>query len=529
MKFNHLNVPDHWQQYWSRYPEGYTILEALISWVSQVDDMVDNQNKLNETFEQFRKELDDFVGRFDERLQDEVSQTLREWQESGFIDVVISEALQWQLDNYITTNEQDKTYINQQLQIIDEAKFNKSDMVGGRVKGVSYGLNNEDGIWSWWTSNAVRINKVRDKAYLGLVSRTGQQGLMSFNYDSGIYERVTFSQHERDDHNAPAIIALDNDTVLSFYTRHSSDNKIRWRVTRVRESIVEYGEENFYEAEGLTTYVQLFKYGNQVKVLFRVQTPTTNKFMLATYSTVSNTIISVVPIFESTTQSYVRLTPSRAYPTLLVGFVYQHPIYGTDNHIRYVEIELSNGDVRTSSSTGMVKIANIDEPNVPVTLSQLGIAYESTNNKKTRLLDVPSSNSVRFAFITFDDENNGEYHVGIRRENTWFTSKITDSGKPFEEPAGANYYFGGVALLHNNPNIAYVSKENGGTWSIEKIVSSDNGNTWAVDSVIDSSDTKKLLRPVCLIGGDEDHAGFYQKGYFTTYSDYLTDIYSLNS
>lgn len=52
MKFNHLNVPEHWQHYWSRYPEGYTILEALISWVSQVDDMVDN---LNLTLEQVNK------------------------------------------------------------------------------------------------------------------------------------------------------------------------------------------------------------------------------------------------------------------------------------------------------------------------------------------------------------------------------------------------------------------------------------------------------------------------------------------
>lgn len=116
MKFNHLNVPEHWQNYWSRYPEGYTILEALISWVSQVDSMVDNQNKLNTNVEQFRNEIDAFVGRFDERLQDEVTITLKDWQASGFLDEVINTALQWQLDDYITTNELDKNSINQQLQ-----------------------------------------------------------------------------------------------------------------------------------------------------------------------------------------------------------------------------------------------------------------------------------------------------------------------------------------------------------------------------------------------------------------------------
>ena len=102
MKFNHLNVPTHWEHYWTRYPEGYTILEALLSWVKQVDDMADNQNNLNERVEQFRNEIDDFVGRFDERLQDEVISTLSEWQASGFIDVVISEAIEWELDDVKT-------------------------------------------------------------------------------------------------------------------------------------------------------------------------------------------------------------------------------------------------------------------------------------------------------------------------------------------------------------------------------------------------------------------------------------------
>lgn len=114
-RYNHLNVPDSWERYFTKYPQGMSILESLFEWVSQVDSMVDNQNKLNANVEQFRKEIDDFVGRFDERLQTEVINTLNEWQTSGFLDVVISEALQWQLDDYIVTNEQDKVSINEQL------------------------------------------------------------------------------------------------------------------------------------------------------------------------------------------------------------------------------------------------------------------------------------------------------------------------------------------------------------------------------------------------------------------------------
>lgn len=129
--FKHLNVPDSWERYWTKYPQGMTILESLFEWVSQVDSMVDNQNKLNDNVVQFRNEIDAFVGRFDDRLQTEVTNTLNDWQGSGFLDVVISEALQWQLDDYITTNEQDKTSLTTQLQqterFIISSNFNSLD------------------------------------------------------------------------------------------------------------------------------------------------------------------------------------------------------------------------------------------------------------------------------------------------------------------------------------------------------------------------------------------------------------------
>lgn len=98
MKFNHLNVPDSYRHYWTRYPEGYTILEALLSWVKQVDDMTDNVNKWNEY-------LEDFVNTFDKDLQNKVKDILSEWQQSGFLEVVVSEALETQyreMDNRLT-------------------------------------------------------------------------------------------------------------------------------------------------------------------------------------------------------------------------------------------------------------------------------------------------------------------------------------------------------------------------------------------------------------------------------------------
>lgn len=91
MKFNHLNVPNHWEHYWTRYPEGYTILEALISWVSQVDDMVDNVNSWNEY-------LDNFKASFDTDLQETVETVLTEWEKTGFLSEIIKKVTTNRLD-----------------------------------------------------------------------------------------------------------------------------------------------------------------------------------------------------------------------------------------------------------------------------------------------------------------------------------------------------------------------------------------------------------------------------------------------
>lgn len=46
--YSKLHIPDHWEHYWSKYPNGYTLLEALISWTSQVNDMITSYNHMSD-------------------------------------------------------------------------------------------------------------------------------------------------------------------------------------------------------------------------------------------------------------------------------------------------------------------------------------------------------------------------------------------------------------------------------------------------------------------------------------------------
>lgn len=121
-KFKHLEVPDHWRQYWSKYPQGYTILEALINWVSQVDDMTDNVNDWNEY-------LVDFVETFDEKLQPTVSAVLREMVDDGTFERLINETVFEGLNDKIDDVERDllvsinDRYVTERVELLVPSQF----------------------------------------------------------------------------------------------------------------------------------------------------------------------------------------------------------------------------------------------------------------------------------------------------------------------------------------------------------------------------------------------------------------------
>lgn len=96
MRFKPLHIPDTWKHYWTKYPEGYTMLESLMDWVSQVNAMSMNINDWNEY-------LEEFVRTFDEKLQDEVRMAIDILHKSGVLaDIIQGEVF----DNIVKRIEQ---------------------------------------------------------------------------------------------------------------------------------------------------------------------------------------------------------------------------------------------------------------------------------------------------------------------------------------------------------------------------------------------------------------------------------------
>ena len=121
-QFGKLNRPHGWQQYWSKYPEGFTIIEALIDWLSKVNELVDNVNDWNIY-------LETFVEQFDENLQGTVISVLADWQESGRLEVIVAEALETQVAEIERVVNDLETWLTENTDRIDrELAENKANI-----------------------------------------------------------------------------------------------------------------------------------------------------------------------------------------------------------------------------------------------------------------------------------------------------------------------------------------------------------------------------------------------------------------
>lgn len=121
--FKHLHIPDGWEQYWSKYPNGYTLMEALINWVGQVNDMVEVSNEVSDQitclqrnfnaldkelraswagykesttkqYEDFRDEvntiINNWIANIEPTIQNKVVQSLQLWLSDGTLADIIN-------------------------------------------------------------------------------------------------------------------------------------------------------------------------------------------------------------------------------------------------------------------------------------------------------------------------------------------------------------------------------------------------------------------------------------------------------
>ena len=121
----------------------------------------------------------------------------------------------------------------------------------------------EEGAWCWFADpRALHYeNKTGtiNSSYLGYIDVHGN--VMATQYD-WILKRKTDvlirSYFQPDDHNNPTFLILPDERVMIFYTRHTDEPKIWYRISRKPGDITALGEEKYLTTANNTTYPSPF-------------------------------------------------------------------------------------------------------------------------------------------------------------------------------------------------------------------------------------------------------------------------------
>jgi hypothetical protein len=385
------------------------------------------------------------------------------------------------------------------------------------------------GGYSWWM---IQDPIERDgNTYFGYVATPGgDQYVVERNDITGALSQfqLTHGVYSMDDHNGVAINFLSDGRLIVFYTGHSQDSVMRYRIS-TDEHIQNLGAEQTHSTLHPSTYAQIIVYGNEVLVFYRDPTSAWS-YIRSTDS--GATWSAEKPFLAAPEQFYIlaRLLSSGDH-IRVPG--YRHPTLNPT--LRVVDIDLTNPVHPVTSND--VALGNLDGTaasngaTLPLQESEMSLLYAPASNRSIRLLDFDNSGDA-ILIAEFDKSSgaNAVYKL-MRRTGTnphlasnWTMSTLLqNAGIPFWADS---FYFSGMSFAHEDHtgHRIFVGSNSGSStpWKIEQW-DSPNWTTWT-KTILASSTTSKLMRPLSPVNASTALPVIWLDGSYNIYTDFNTSI-----
>lgn len=121
----------------------------------------------------------------------------------------------------------------------------------------------KEGAWCWFADpRAIHFTDAKagiDASYIGYIDVHGNVKATQVDWTTGKRTEVLVrSYFQPDDHNNPTFIALPDKRIMIFYTRHTDEAKIWYRISKKPGDITMLGEEKYITTKNNTTYPSPF-------------------------------------------------------------------------------------------------------------------------------------------------------------------------------------------------------------------------------------------------------------------------------
>ncbi|MEX0928466.1 MAG: BNR-4 repeat-containing protein [Balneolales bacterium] len=394
---------------------------------------------------------------------------------------------------------------------------------------------NTDGGWCWFQDKRAIIDN--GTLLFGGVSSSGNITVTTYDFTSGETEVVVLHEKlQADDHNVPALMVRPDGRYLTAYTRHSSDNYMRYRISEEPGNASKWVPEQLVDVGGQACYSNLHRLEDEgLTYNFHRGRDWDPNYMISDDDGDSWTYGGKLwefpdrpyPRYASNGRDQIHVITTEAHPrdytnSIYHGYISKGTIYKTDGSQAG---KLSTGTESAIRPTDLTLIFQGDEDNVAWTssieLDDDGHPYIGYSVTKDRVEQGSGGFDHRYRYARWDGSQ-------------WNDHEIAYAGTRLY--TNEDEYTGLITLNPVNPDMVYISTDahpvsgepliseaNGERhYEIFQGITEDMGATWNWEPVTENSQTDNI-RPVIL--ADESYqAVLWLRGDYRSYTDYNLEV-----
>jgi hypothetical protein len=437
----------------------------------------------------------------------------------------------------------------------DSCPWQEPEELPGTPDAVRGGLItfNDDGCWCWYQDERAVVDVAGGKLIVGSVAgQGGRRGAIEaviYDIATGQSQRETLhdtSDLWMDDHNAPAVLVLENGNYLAMYAGHNHQDNYNsyYRIYSggqwAPEQIFDWQLEA--EADYTTTYSNLWNMSAEGRVYNIARTHDKSPNMMVSEDN-GQTWRYLGQLTMSGNVGYVN-----GYFKYWGNGVDRIDFTGTDAHPRDAQTNLFHGYVeggKTYNSTGIALDDNIADKTPPpisdfTTVFASGTTLNGIRMTRAWNIDVQRYDDGQVAALlkarANDDDTDHRFIYARFNGTAWNATYLGKAGDklycfPEEQYKCEEDYVGLGALDPDDPDVIYLSSPFDlrddttqlAYHEIFKGVTCDGGQTFNW-SAITANSTADNLRPI-VPKWDESHTALlWMKGTYTTAQDIATAV-----
>ena len=412
------------------------------------------------------------------------------------------------------------------ISFISIAWFLATTMCAQSAENYSGTVISDEGAWCWFADS--RAIYYKGVAYVGYIDVHGNvkaaQMMVGADGVTKKEEVLVRSYFQPDDHNNPTFLVLPDERIMIFYTRHTDEAKIWYRISRKPLDITQLGDEKYLTTANNTTYPSPFILSDDPDHIYLCWRginwhPTIARLTMPDSNDDCRFDFGPKQIVQSTGARPYAKYHSNGKDKIYLSYTTGHPDNEQPNWLYFnvIDINKGNGPILRDINGKQLSIINNGTFAVNKTTTYANnyplTVVDKTDNIRNWVwqISLDKDENPVIAFTHIDDAKTTHvYWYGRWTGSEWQRTWVQYAGHAFHQNWNSTErcYSGGMAIDPENTGDLYLSipTKNGaynkdGVYEIWKYSISSDGKVTGSEQVTHNS-VKNNMRPFVMPGAE---------------------------